>query len=278
MNLFVTGATGFVGGHFVEAALNRGHHVIALKRPGRETRINLDQEPQWCTGDLRDDLSPLLVECDGVVHLAAAGVSANKDDWDYCFDVNLSQSLAFWRQAVGCGIKNFLICGSCFEYGLACKNHSFIPHDSELLPTDAYSASKAAASMAATGLACSFDLKLVIARLFHVYGEGEDATRFWPSLVQAATAGKDFPMTSGEQVRDFIYVKDAVLKLLDIVSEFEFLKENVSIQNVGSGFPRTLLSFAQEQWSALNAQGSLLPGRLSYRENEPMRCVPSVIS
>ena len=38
-------------------------------------------------------------------------------------------------------------------------------------------------------------LKLILARLFHIYGEGEDSHRFWPSLVKAAKEGKDFKMT-----------------------------------------------------------------------------------
>ena len=94
------------------------------------------------------------------------------NNWDYCFDVNVNQSLALWKSAVDNGIKKFLICGSCYEYGKREKIYS-IPTNAELKPIGAYGTSKAVASISALGLTRTFDLNLVIARLFHTYGEGE---------------------------------------------------------------------------------------------------------
>lgn len=54
--------------------------------------------------------------------------------------------------------------------------------------------------------------------MFHVYGEREAETRFWPSLRRAALAGEDFPMTKGEQIRDFMPVETLARTFLDRVS------------------------------------------------------------
>ena len=51
---------------------------------------------------------------------------------------------------------------------------------------------------------------------------------------------------------------------------------NVVIENIGTGRPRSLLDFAQEQWSILDAKGSLIPGYLPYRTSETMRYVPLI--
>src|SRR5262245_56273777 len=52
--IFVTGATGLVGGHAVEEGLKRGHRVRALVRPTSDTRW-LDQwGVERITGDLED--------------------------------------------------------------------------------------------------------------------------------------------------------------------------------------------------------------------------------
>ena len=276
MHLFVTGGTGFLGSHFVAAALANGHHVRALRRPGSRPRISLKQEPDWCEGYLDNDWIKYLKDCDVLVHLAAAGVSSGKDNWEQCFRVNVSQSLALWLQALDCGVKKFLICGSCFEYGLTGLDYEFIPVEAPLLPTDAYSASKAAATMAALGLANSHQIKLVVARPFHVFGEGESEVRFWPSLVRAANTNQDFPMSHGQQVRDFIRAEDAALSILHLITQIDTFSANAIIKNIGSGIPRTLLSFAEDQWNALDAQGLLLPGRLAPYPNEVMRYVPLI--
>jgi nucleoside-diphosphate-sugar epimerase len=276
MHLFVTGGTGFLGSHFLAVALADGHHVTALRRLGSRPRIPLDQEPNWCEGNLDDDWSKQLKGCDVLVHLAAAGVSSDKDNWEHCFRVNVTQSLALWCQALDCGVRNFLICGSCFEYGLTGLDYEYIPVDAPLRPTDAYSASKAAATMAALGLANCFDLRVLIARPFHLFGEGEAETRFWPSLVRAAKAGVDFSMSEGGQIRDFMRVEDAAQIILQSINQLETMLTKVLIKNIGTGRPRSLLDFAQEQWTVLDAKGSLLLGRVPYRATETMRYAPLI--
>ena len=41
---------------------------------------------------------------------------------------------------------------------------------------------------------CSKKLKIKcrVARLFHIYGDGEKQNRLWPLLIKAAKEGKDF--------------------------------------------------------------------------------------
>ena len=276
MHFFVTGGTGFLGSHFIQTALCEGHDVTALRRPGSRPRIPFNREPNWCDGNLNDTWSQQLQNCDALIHLAAAGVSSNKEDWEHCFNINVDQSLKLWRQAVDIGIRRFLICGSCFEYGLSSLDHEYIPVDAPLKPTDAYSASKAAATAAALGLANRFDLQLLIARPFHLYGEGEAEPRFWPSLVRAAQAGEDFPMSNGKQVRDFMNVKDAAKRLLQWSVQLSSTPSHGVIRNLGSGIPMTLDEFARLEWNRLRAKGKLLIGDLPYRKNETMRYVPLI--
>ena len=278
MHLFVTGATGFLGSHFIAASMAAGHRVTAVSRRGSKPRVKITQEPHWCYGNLSENWSQHLKNCDVFVHLAAAGVVSHKDDWDYCHRINLSQSLNIWLQAINSGVKQFLICGSCFEYGITGLDYEYIPADAPLLPTDAYSSSKAAASMAALGIANEFNIKLLIVRPFHIYGDGEAPTRFWPSLKRAALAGEDFQMTEGHQVRDFMPVEDAASVILKLIYQLKYMPTNFAIHNIGTGRPSTLINFAQKQWSYFNAKGTLLPGHIPYRSNEIMRYVPLVAS
>lgn len=278
MRIFLTGGTGFIGSHLLQQALAAGHSVAALRRAGAEARIPLDQQPQWLEGDLSDDWGEALASCEVFIHLAAYGVADGSNDWERCFQTNVIDSLLLWRQAVAAGIRRFIIVGSCFEYGRSGERYDFIPVSAPLEPTTAYGASKAAATMAALALAVENELELVVARPFHVYGEGEAERRFWPSLVSAARYGHDLPMTGGNQVRDFQLVQQASKKLLESLSG-PTPKAGIPILiNLGSGRPQTLYSFAESEWGRLHARGRIIRAAIPYRENEIMRYVPELPS
>jgi nucleoside-diphosphate-sugar epimerase len=276
MKIFVTGGTGFIGGHFLKQALAAGHSVVALRRAGGKTSIPLPQEPVWLKGNLDDDWSEKLSQCRALVHLAAVGVSPQKADWDELFDVNVRQSLNLWRQAAKADVKRFVICGSCFEYGKSGERYESIPVDAPLEPTHAYAASKAAATMAAFALAIENKIELLVLRPFHVFGEGQHESNFWPSLRKAALAGEDFPMTAGEQVRDFISAEKVADIFVAALARTDLLAGEPKIENIGTGKPQTLRTFAEFWWKQWNATGKLKIGAVPYRPNEVMRYVPEI--
>lgn len=77
MKVFVTGATGFVGGHVVASSLAAGHEVVALVRPASRNplaSIADHDRLELFRGDLRDPstMTGALDGVDVVVHLAAA--------------------------------------------------------------------------------------------------------------------------------------------------------------------------------------------------------------
>lgn len=276
MRIFLTGGTGFIGSYFASQCLTDGHEVVALRRPGASSKIHLAREPEWREGCMTDNWSEVLADCDVLVHLAANGVATGANDWEGCFDVNVIQSLYLWRQAVASGIRRFLIVGSCFEYGRSGERYDFIPVTASLEPTTAYGASKAAATVAAHALAVEHDLSIVIARPFHVYGEGEDPCRFWPSLLSAALQGRDLLMTHGDQIRDFQHVTKTVGQLLRLLDCKEALRGIPLLVNLGSGLPMSLRSFAEREWYRLNAAGRIQFGSIPSRAHEVMRYVPEV--
>jgi nucleoside-diphosphate-sugar epimerase len=280
MKMLVTGGTGFIGSHFLRAAIAADHEVIAFRRPGSSPRIPVGGPLEWIESELAELPFAGLGDLGGgcLVHFAASGVNPAKATWTTCFKVNVSESLACWMNAVDAGISRIIVCGSCFEYGLAGQRYECIPPDATLEPTGPYHASKAAASMAAFALAIDRKVEMAILRPFHVYGEGEESYRFWPSLQKAARDGADFPMTSGEQIRDFIDVQQVAKVFLDVATSVDLKAGQPVIQNVGTGVPQSLRSFAEAQWKASGAKGKLNPGEIPLRSHEVMRYVPEIQS
>ena len=275
MRIFITGGTGFIGSNFINLAQKEDISFIALKNKNSIPRVKLSKSPEWAVGKMNDNWRDELSKCNAFLHMASYGVVRDSNNWEKCFKINVLESLDLWRQAISVGIKKFVIIGSCFEYGISGKNYKEIPTDAPLIPNNAYSASKASATIAAISLAIEYGLDLTVLRPFHVYGEGEDKERFWPTLNRCAEQNKNLEMTKGEQIRDFQYVGDTVKDIL-----FYLLKDidcsDPKVINLGTGKPKSLIKFAKEEWERIGAKGLILNGKKQYRPNEVMRFIPKL--
>lgn len=277
MKIFLTGATGFIGSHFVNQALEAGHTVLGLRRsPRSHPRIPLIQEPIWLDKSIEKVVAGDLAGFDILVHLAAHSANVPYDTLVNCLHWNLMAPLHLFDQARIAGISKYLVAGSCFEYGISGDNYSFIPVEASLQPTQTYPASKAAASIAFLQWARQHHLSMSLLRIFQVFGEGEASSRLWPSLRQAALAGEDFPMTQGEQVRNFMDVVDVSRAFIAEAQALMAEETGVSVKNLGSGVPQTIREFSEYWWNTWEATGKLLVGALPYREGEIMRFVPQL--
>ena len=277
MRIFITGSNGFIGSHLVKKALSDGHDVVGLRLPKHAEKIYLPKQPIWVDGTLEDDLRPELDDCDVFIHLAAYGVNqAIYDSWQEAFRWNVTASLHLWNQAYDAGVKRLIIAGSCSEYGRSAERYEYVPTDAPIEPFNAYGASKAAATIALMAFARELNLEVAVLRPFHVFGAGEDPNRFWPSLEKAALEGKDFPMTMGEQIRDFTPVELVAEQFLEYATKLTIDAGKPLIQNIGTGHPQSLREFAATWWNIFDAKGKILPGIIPYRRNEIMRYVPKL--
>ena len=276
MKIFVTGSNGFIGSHVVKKALNHGHEIVGLRRSNNLAKIDLPCQPIWVEGTLETDMRQALEGCEALIHLAAYGVNPNFDSWQEAYRWNVSASFNFLGQAKQAGVKRFVIAGSCSEYGRSAERYEYVPCDAPLEPVNAYGASKAATTIAAMAFARENELELAVLRPFHIFGEGESQERLWPSLKKAALAGEDFPMTFGEQIRDFTPVEFAAEKFINYAADAIITQGEPVIHNLGTGKPMSLKSFAEEQWKKFGATGRLKQGEIPYRKNEVMRYAPLV--
>ena len=276
MKLFVTGGTGFVGSHFLQQALAAGHDVIAQRRPGSRSRLQLTREPFWIDRALDQRFDVELAGCDALVHLASHTPNPPYAPLDECLYWNVYATAGLIQQAAAHGVKNVLVAGTCFEYGVAADGQDFVHPATELRPTLTYPISKAAATTALLGLSRHLQLRLQVLRIFQVFGEGEATTRFWPSLRTAAQEGRDFPMSAGLQVRDFVPVEQVATTFL-LALTFDGVNPGLPhIRNVGTGQAKSLLEFAQHCWTTWGATGQLIPGELGLRPGEMPRLVANV--
>lgn len=276
MKIFLTGGTGFIGSHFINEAHNNGHEVFALRRLGSLSRIKLNKEPIWINGSLDGNYVKELSKCDVYIHLATFGASPQPSNWSECFYWNVIKSVELLKQALDSGINKVISVGTYAEYGKSGMNYEFIPPNCPLSPEGPYAASKAAFGIAMRSICAEYDSYSIYYRLFSIFGDGQNEKNFYPALKKAALSGNDFSMTKGEQIRDFFPVDLAVKQICEGI-KFENVGINeTKILNIGSGTPRSVLKFAQDNWIKFKAKGKLNVGSLPYRKNEIMRYVASI--
>jgi nucleoside-diphosphate-sugar epimerase len=276
MKIFLTGASGFIGGEFLKLALIQGHEVTAVVRPQTHRIGMTDPKVTWLEKHFDELTEDDLAGADVVAHFAAAGVTPKPATWKECFEFNVNKSLDLLVKTHKSGVKRFIASGSYAEYGAAGLRFDPIPVDAPLEPTDPYASSKAACSIALNSYARANGLELYYGRIFSAYGEGQYPQNFWPQLKHAAFAGEDFKMTPGGQIRDFIPVQQVAEQFLEACAREDVTAGLPMVRNIASGQPVSLIEFARRWWQEWAATGDLIAGAVPYRANEIMRYVPLV--
>jgi nucleoside-diphosphate-sugar epimerase len=278
MKIFLTGGTGFIGSYYLAHMSSIAHEITALRRPGSIPCVGISRQPTWLEKPMDAIDETDLDGHDVLVHLASVGVSPQNATWHEMIYWNVSALMRLLEAGKKAGMRRFVLAGSFAEYGTSADRFEFLPIDAPLQPTSPYAASKAAGCVLATTFAIDSQVELSYLRIFSAYGEGQYEGNFWSALRAAAMCDKDFPMTLGEQVRDYIPVED-VAKAIHIATVRNDIRPGApKIVNVATGIPVTMREFAELHWKQWEAKGRLLIGELPYRPNEPMRFVPEVES
>lgn len=119
-------------------------------------------------------------------------------------------------------------------------------------------------------------LKFVNVLLQHMYGPGDDTTKFTSHVLQTCYRNApELNLTAGEQRRDFIYIDDVVSAYRVLVEQSNQLNA-VSDIEVGSGVAPTVREFVEKVHRLTNSRTKLNFGRLNYRPNEPMCCQANI--
>lgn len=280
MNIFITGGSGFIGNAFRKEAIKKNKITLFLREGS-----TIPPDNNFTELVIKKNMSQIKMEdlksIDLIVHLAASGVKNPESiSIKNAYKNNVIDPINFFEVAINkCAIKNFLVCGSCFEYGKTGeKNNNSLSVLDTLLPTNFYGSSKASFTMACISMAYKYSLNLSLVRPFHIYGEGESERRFFPSIMHAIKKDLDFDMSLGEQIRDFTYVLDLAKILIQECNNLISKRNNpkLLIKNIGSGNKKTLKHFATELWSKYSAKGRINFGKLPYRENEVMQYIPNI--
>ena len=266
MKFLVTGATGFVGRHLVAALLARGCEVRAVAR-NAETAQGMPwiNDVEFVSADIHAaelDVVALTDGVDALAHLAWPGLPNYRALFH--FEHNLMADYRFIKSVVEAGVKQVLVTGTCFEYGM---QSGPLSEQTEAQPANPYGLAKHTLHLFLQNLQQAQPFTLQWARLFYLHGEGQNPNSLLAALDRAIDAGDaSFNMSAGEQLRDFLPIEIAAGYLAAIAQQRDFN----GVINCASGQPVSVRALVEQRLRERGAALHLNLGHYPYPSHEPL--------
>ena len=269
MRILITGSRGFVGGSVGRFAARAGHEILGL---GRSTQPPRGWPGAYAQADVvHSDLSGLVRDFAPDLLLHAAGTASVSASLQSPLD-DLRAALMTWANTLE-GVRRSgarpltLFPSSAAVYG----DLSGPParEETPLAPISPYGFHKAACELLAREYAECFGLRVVVCRLFSLFGPAQRRLLVWELYRQLA--GPDATVWlqgTGAEVRDYLHVDDAAAAFLQLA---DGLRRETSpgifqVLNVASGEPADVLGLAEQlrarvaPHKELRCRGLTLPG------------------
>jgi ADP-L-glycero-D-manno-heptose 6-epimerase len=265
--IILTGGAGFIGSCFLEK-LNRMniHDILVVDHLGGgykwKNLVGKRFRNYIHKADFRKKLGEGVYgnNIDAIIHFGACS-STTETDADYMLDNNFTYSVELAEFSLMNNIR-FIYASSASTYG-AGENGYFDNEFYNLKPLNIYGLSKHLFDLWVVNN--GYESKFTGLKFFNVFGPNEEhkgymASMVYKSFCQIKETGKvrlfksnSLDYKDGEQKRDFIYVKDCVKIIWDILQEKEF----AGIYNLGTGTARTWNDLANAVFSAMNVKPNI---------------------
>lgn len=259
MKVLLTGSTGFLGGQLAAAFLKEGFNLTLIVRKSSNLEI---------LKNLSTDLN---------FHFVEEGINSLKEKFP-CFDAIVHTATAYGNK----GESSEEIFATNFDFPkqlLEAYPCPFINTDTFFCKSNEkyaylndYTQSKRQFFEFGQSFAISNKHTFINLRLEHLYGPNDGEKKFTISIVkQMMNNTLEIKLTPGLQVRDFVFIDDAVRAYLYILKAKNLLSANSYINfELGSGIESSIKEYVTIAHDLLKSKSVLKFGEIPYRENEIM--------
>ncbi|TAN46621.1 MAG: NAD(P)-dependent oxidoreductase [Methylococcaceae bacterium] len=264
MKVAVTGASGFIGRHVLNALLAQHVSVVTTTRD-KNRLAEFSDRVQIVELDLAGNEQGVferLGKPDILMHLAWAGLPNYRSL--HHFESELPRQYAFLQQMIKQGLPSLIITGTCFEYGM---QSGPLTENTATHPSNPYGFAKDALRQQLEYLKQQVPFNFTWARLFYMYGTGQAKNSLLPQLEAAVAQGAaQFNMSGGEQLRDYLPVSAIARQLVMLALK----QKDIGIINVCSGKPQSVRNLVEHWIQENHWKIRLNLGYYAYPDHEPM--------
>lgn len=222
MKFVVTGGRGFIGSHFVESALGKGHTIVDIDKMTYAAHEKLPWDNHSNYTLIKQDIKDVehIPSCDVIINFAAESHVDNsiKSSGEFLSSnvLGVHNLLEIIRGKQDHDRPLFFQISTDEVYG-DIPVGSFIEED-RLNPSNPYSATKASAEVLVRSYARTYGINYIITRSANNYGERQYEEKLIPKSLNRLSQGKKIPIHGdGTYVRDWTYVKDNVEGIFSIL-------------------------------------------------------------
>ena len=265
--ILVTGGTGFLGYHLLKKLEKLDYSLFSLstKKPTKERKIN---KVKYIICDicnkniLKKKLSDkynYIVNFSGYVDHTDK-LKTTQSHYYGCKNlINLFKN----KQ-----INNFIQIGSSMEYGDTNSPHL---EKFSCRPKGNYGIAKYKATKYLEKVGSIKNFPFTIFRLYQIYGPNQSKNRLIPLVIDSCLKNKNFGCTSGNQIRDFLYVDDLIKLIIKSIKQ----KPKNKIYNVGAG-NKIKVKFLIDMINQKVGCGKPIYGKIKMRKDEMKNNFPNI--
>ena len=234
MKVVVTGASGYIGRHVVDALIKMHHEVIAVDMINK----GINTDATFLSLDIfSDDIYNKLGRPDACIHMAW------KDGFNHASDAHmgmLSKHYAFIKNMIDGGVKYLSVMGTMHEIGYY---EGCVDENTPTNPLSMYGIAKNALREASLLLAEKSNTALMWLRAYYILGDDSNNNSIFSKISQMEHEGKaSFPFVSGKNKYDFINVDELAKQIATASTQSEI----TGIINCCSGKPVSLADKVNE--------------------------------
>ncbi len=269
--ILIVGGTGFIGYHLAKKSLKKGWQVTSISS-NRPKKIRYLPKVEYIRCNITNKKllrRSIRKAFDYVVNLGGYVDHSNKRKTfksHYGGCKNLSE--IFLKKTP----LSFVQIGSSLEYGISSSPQKENIKCNLNTIKSIYGKAKLLSSRHMIELFKKKNFPATVLRLYLVYGPRQDANRFLPITILGCIKNKKFPCSKGDQLRDFVYVDDAVEAIIKSLTNRNAIGQ---IINIGSGKPKRIKSVI-EKVKKISKGGYPQYGMFKQRKFEIPKLYPNV--
>jgi len=212
MKVLVTGGSGFIGSHIVDALLLSGHEVVVFDRQRSRHKLDtVDVETVFIEGDITDGnaVNKAAKGCDVIYHFAAiADIEEASTQPVKTFQINVMGTLNVLEAARINSVSRFIFASSIYVYS---NQGAF------------YKTSKRACEQLIEDYHSEFKIDYTILRFGSLYGPRAGKTNAVYQMIKQALETKSITYKgTGNESREYIHASDGAAAAIEMLKpEFE---------------------------------------------------------